>query len=90
MERAAAKNENISKTYTWTRPAKPSQTVTLNSYDDVNQVLNERHFLSSYNERLLNITKEAVVVSLHLLFRSQAVFIDTTLAKRHGRDRGDL
>lgn len=90
MERAAAKNQNISKTYTWTRPEKPSRTVTLNGYDDVKQVINERHFLSSYNERLFNITKEAVVVSLLLFRLPRTVFIDPTLAKRYGLVWGDL
>ncbi|KAF9465406.1 heme peroxidase [Collybia nuda] len=61
MKKQAAINTKISKAYIWTRPAKPSRTITVNKYDDVKQVLSEKRFLSGYDERLLKISRQAVV-----------------------------
>jgi hypothetical protein len=55
MREHVAKDANLVKSYTWTRPRRPSNTIVIDTADGVKQVLFSPHFMSAYNDRMFNI-----------------------------------
>jgi linoleate 10R-lipoxygenase len=60
---AKAKDANVVKKYTWTRPRRPFATAVIDHFDDVKQILSSSHFMSAYNDRMFNITSHLKVRS---------------------------
>jgi linoleate 10R-lipoxygenase len=62
MRENLAKDANLVKKYTWTRPRCRFTTAVIDNFDGVKQILSDPHFMSAYNDRMLNIIKSPSTV----------------------------
>jgi linoleate 10R-lipoxygenase len=56
MRENVAKDANLVKKYTWTRPKRLPATAVIDTFGGVKQILSGPHFMSAYNDRMFNIT----------------------------------
>lgn len=69
MRENVAKNPDVLKKYTWTRPQRLPVTTVIDTFSGVERILSDHQFMSAYNNRMFNI------VSNYSLVRSSVFWV---------------